>query len=135
MFTYVSPSATIGLCVVVVALILAPVSKVYKIMFILPHVALDSSMACRVFRGLKLGLIQDIEELSVQSNSLRFAQNPNLTTGVPSDIHNLGPCDLKDSRHDIVVHLEANPKEEPSSYEHDDGRSDGKGSEVPSRWV
>jgi hypothetical protein len=28
-------------------------------MFILPHVALSSAMACRVFRGLKLGLLSD----------------------------------------------------------------------------
>jgi hypothetical protein len=80
---------------VVVVLILAPVSEVYKIMFVIPHVALDSSMACRVFRGLKLGFIDDIEECSRSMQSSRpqiVTQQSNITTVLPSNVFELNPC-------------------------------------------
>lgn len=63
--------ATIGLCLVVVVLMIVPVGPVYKVMFIIPHVALDSSMACLVSRGLILGLIEDIDA-SAPTQSVRF---------------------------------------------------------------
>jgi hypothetical protein len=37
----------------------APVPPVYKAMFSVPNIALESAMACRVFRGIKLGRIVD----------------------------------------------------------------------------
>jgi hypothetical protein len=37
----------------------APVPPVYKAMFSVPNIALESAMACRVFRGVKLGRIVD----------------------------------------------------------------------------
>jgi hypothetical protein len=74
-------SSTVGLCVLPVTMLLAPVSQLYKVMFIIPHVALDSSMACRVFRGLRLGLIGDFECCSKQPNpsdEVRFIRTPGI---------------------------------------------------------
>jgi hypothetical protein len=48
--------------ILLIVMILVPISPVYQSMFILPQVALDSCMACRVFRGLKLGDIMDIDD-------------------------------------------------------------------------
>jgi len=52
--------ATIGLSIVTSAMVLAPgVPAVYHAMFTIPNIALENSMACRVFRAVKLGLIKD----------------------------------------------------------------------------
>jgi hypothetical protein len=60
-------------------------------MFFFPHIALDSAMACRVFRDLKLGLFEDIDECSAQSKSIHFTQNPALLIGILSDTHDPDP--------------------------------------------
>ena len=117
MTTYVLPSSTtIGPSLLLVILILAPVSEVYKIMFVLPSIALDSSMACRVFRGLKLGLIEEIDECSVRSNSIRFVQDPAVTIGMISDIHEFSPPDAKAG---LAVEVVDTSKVELSFHEHD----------------
>ena len=72
-------SATIPLAITVVILNLAPVGEAYKLMFIILRMSLDSSMACLVFRGLKLGLIEDLD-YSIQSRSMSFAQKTTLLT-------------------------------------------------------
>jgi hypothetical protein len=76
---------------VVFVLIFAPVSEVYKIMFVIPHVALNSSMACRVFRGLKLGFIDDVEECSrsMQSSRPHITHHSNLSIMMPAHISEL----------------------------------------------
>jgi len=63
-------------------MVLAPVSRAYQPMFVLPHVALDSAMACRVFRGVKLGHLSDTDAVAPKATSLRFA--PNTTTAMGS---------------------------------------------------
>ena len=42
-------------------------------MFFQPHIALNNAMACRVFRGIRLGLIQDVD-----GNAKKPATNLNL---------------------------------------------------------
>jgi hypothetical protein len=60
-------SVTIIMNVVVATLILSPVPPIFRTMFVLPQIALDSSMACRVFRGLQLGfLVDDVESVTVR---------------------------------------------------------------------
>jgi hypothetical protein len=78
-------SATFGLGLVVAILVLASHDPAFQIMFMFPHIALDSAMGCRVFRGLKLGLFEDIEECAAQSKSIHFARNRALSMGVTSD--------------------------------------------------
>jgi hypothetical protein len=77
-------SATFGLGLLVAILILASNDPAFQVMFIAPHLAVESAMACRVFRGLKLGHFQDIEECSARSKSIHFAHNPALSMGVIS---------------------------------------------------
>jgi hypothetical protein len=52
---------TVGLSLIVVITNLSPISPVYSAMFSVPNIALGSAMACRVFRGIKLGAISDSE--------------------------------------------------------------------------
>jgi hypothetical protein len=61
-------SATIGLNIIVIVLAVAPVSPAYA-MFCIPNMALESSMACRVFRGIKLGTIEDTASFGLKSFS------------------------------------------------------------------
>jgi hypothetical protein len=49
-------------------LTIAPVSPVY-VGFCIPNIALESCMACRVFRGVKLGTIEDTASLGLKSSS------------------------------------------------------------------
>ena len=56
---------------------IASISPVYESMFILPQVALDSSMACRVFRGLIIGHIMDIDDAASKATaSCVFRRRP-----------------------------------------------------------
>jgi hypothetical protein len=55
-------SAAISLDIVLAVMVFSPASIVYKCIFIMPHLALDSAMACRVFRGIKLGYIKDADD-------------------------------------------------------------------------
>jgi hypothetical protein len=81
-------------------MVLAPVSRAYQPMFVIPHVALDSAMACRVFRGMKLGYLSDTDAVAPKVTSLRFA--PNTTMGsLPRVEDKVG--ELKHSRNDIVI--------------------------------
>ncbi|KAI0795924.1 hypothetical protein C8Q75DRAFT_711126 [Abortiporus biennis] len=53
--------ATVGFNIVAAVIILAPsVPPVLRAMFSIPNVALQNAMACRVYRQLKLGIIQDL---------------------------------------------------------------------------
>jgi hypothetical protein len=49
-------------------LTIAPVSPVY-VVFCIPNIALESSMACRVFRGIRLGTIEDTASVGLKSSS------------------------------------------------------------------
>jgi hypothetical protein len=59
--------STFGLNIVVIVLYIAPVSPAY-VMFSIPNIALESSMACRVFRGIRLGTIEDTASLGLKSS-------------------------------------------------------------------
>jgi len=53
-------SATIGLNIVFAAMVLVPnIPAVYHSMLSVPNIALENSMACRVYRAVKLGLIKN----------------------------------------------------------------------------
>jgi hypothetical protein len=84
-------SATFGLGLIVAILVLASHDPAFQAMFMFPHTVFDSAMGCRVFRGLKLGLFEDIEECAAQSKSICFAHNPALLMGVASDAHESDP--------------------------------------------
>jgi len=71
-------------------------------MFILPHVALSSAMACRVFRGLKLGLLSDSVNQSLVT-SLRFA--PRSEGAITTNQHGLKPTNLDTYRHSPVIQM------------------------------
>jgi hypothetical protein len=64
-------SATIGLNIVVVSMALAPVSMIYRTLFVQAHIALNNAMACRAFRGIRLGLIQEVD-----GSTMTSATNP-----------------------------------------------------------
>jgi hypothetical protein len=113
-------SATIPLSITLVVLNLAPVSLAYKLLFVMPHLVLDSLMACRVFRGLKLGLIEDVN-CSMPSRSIHFVQNH--TTGGDLDTHGLGPRKSQGFRHGSVLQVELTSKGKLSSHEDDSARS------------
>jgi hypothetical protein len=49
---------------------LAPVSMAYRTIFIQPHIVLNNAMACRVFRGIKLGLIRDVDDAAMNSTKV-----------------------------------------------------------------
>ncbi|THH31273.1 hypothetical protein EUX98_g2912 [Antrodiella citrinella] len=73
--------ATVGMNIVAMVLILTPsVPPVLRAMFAIPNAALQNTMACRVYRKLKLGLIKEDSPSLSQStfsttNRIRFAQN------------------------------------------------------------
>jgi hypothetical protein len=75
----------------VAILLLASDNPVSRAMFFFPHIALDSVMACRAFRELKLGLFEDIDESTAKSKSIHFARNPALSMGTLSDTHDPEP--------------------------------------------
>src|ERR1700691_5233658 len=53
-------SATIGLSIVFVVVVLSPdIPVVYHAMLCIPNLALENAMACRVHRAVKLGLIKN----------------------------------------------------------------------------
>jgi len=116
-------------------LMIAPVSHTYKTMFIIPHLELDSSMACRTFRSLKLGLIEDIDESSVPSNSIVFARNPAITTEITLDMQEHNPRDLKAPRRSSVVMVDVRPKLEQRLDEDSHGGSEVTDSVDHSRLV
>jgi len=63
--------ATIGLSIVMSAMVLSPsIPPVYRAMFSVPNIALENSMACRVFRAVKLGLIKDVQGSSNYGSTL-----------------------------------------------------------------
>ena len=97
-------SPAISLDVVLVVMVLAPISRVYPVIFVTPHLALDSAMACRVFRGLKLGYISDTDADIPKVTSLRFAQNTTNNPGsLPAFEGRMG--ELKYSRNEIVIDI------------------------------
>ena len=65
-------SVTIGVNLVVLILGFSPTAQVYHMMFITPKIALESSMACRVFRGIKLGTIEDVGGDTSKVSTLHF---------------------------------------------------------------
>jgi hypothetical protein len=117
-------SPAISLDVVSVVMVLAPISRVYPVIFVTPHLALDSAMACRVFRGLKLGYISDTDADIPKVTSLRFAQNTTNNPGsLPAFEGRMG--ELTYSRNEIVIDI----KKESGSKEI--GNTSAKSSGAP----
>jgi hypothetical protein len=63
--------ATFGLNVVVIAMIVVPRSMILHALFVVPHIALESAMACRVFRSLRLGFIMETDVGTAQFSTQR----------------------------------------------------------------
>jgi hypothetical protein len=123
-------STTAGLGIAVVILFLVPAPQIYKTAFVPPRLALDSAMACRVFRGLKLGLINDIDELTVESRSKALTTRSS-TAGGSSNIHELNSRDVKSPA--VRVELQVVSKTE-SSFQEQGNEIKVDGSVDPS-WV
>ncbi|OCB90290.1 hypothetical protein A7U60_g2464 [Sanghuangporus baumii] len=61
---------TVGWNVLAMAMILAPsVPPVYRAMFTIPSVAVENCMACKVYRDVKFGVIQSMNNLTIQHSS------------------------------------------------------------------
>jgi len=95
----------IGFNLLLIVMMLAPVSAVYHDMFVIPHIAVDSVMACRVFRGIKLGYIRDTDNItSTPLTTLRFAPRDHsaaISVGMSHyEIHNIQPSD-----HSFVIEM------------------------------
>jgi hypothetical protein len=73
---------------------LAPVPPVYRATFTVPNIALESVMACRVFRGIKLGFIQENDRATSLAKSVRANQRQFLAS-TPTEY----ALDFKRSRH------------------------------------
>jgi hypothetical protein len=85
--------------ILLLVMVLSPVSDVYHIMFIAPYIALVSVMACRVFRGVKLGYIKDADDGTGLIYSLRTHTAAVVTTDKSQyKTHNPAP-----SSHSFVV--------------------------------
>jgi hypothetical protein len=100
-----STSTAIGFNLLLIVMMLAPVSAVYHDMFVIPHIAVDSVMACRVFRGIKLGYIRDTDNItSTPLTTLRFAPRDHsaaISVGMSHyEIHNIQPSD-----HSFVIEM------------------------------
>jgi hypothetical protein len=54
---------------IVLTVSVSSVSPAYA-MFCIPNMALESSMACRVFRGIRLGTIEDTASVGLKSSSV-----------------------------------------------------------------
>ncbi|TFK47489.1 hypothetical protein OE88DRAFT_1738410 [Heliocybe sulcata] len=54
--------ATVGFSIVTIIGLLAPIPAVYHALFTIPNLALQNAMACRVYRQLRLGIIQETNE-------------------------------------------------------------------------
>ena len=84
-------SAAISLDIVLAVMVLSPVSLVYQYMFLMPHLALDSAMACRVFRGVKLGCIQDAEDDTVLNHDSSLPTHTAVESADKCKMRNLEP--------------------------------------------
>jgi hypothetical protein len=96
--------ATFGLNVVVIAMIIVPQSPLLHAVFIIPHVALESAMACRVFRSLRLHFIVEIDgstaQISTQPLQFAVVLDPRMAS---ADGSVLGRHGSRNSRHRQVV--------------------------------
>jgi hypothetical protein len=91
-----SSSTAIGFNLLLLVMMLAPVSAVYHAMFIMPHIAVDSVMACRVFRGIKLGYIKDASNTSPLTTIFFTPRDHSAAISVGMshhEIHNVQPSD------------------------------------------
>jgi hypothetical protein len=83
-------------------MLLSPVPQVFHYVFVIPHIALDSAMACRVFRGINLGYILDAKSCAVPT-TIFFGPRPltilptaTKVQDVESSAHNL-PADSQET--------------------------------------
>jgi hypothetical protein len=92
-------SAAISLDIVLVIMVFSPAPIIYKCMFVLPHLALDSSMACRVFRGIKLGYIKDDDD----ETALEFSLPTHKAMVASVDMFQFKTHNLEPSCHSFVI--------------------------------
>ena len=85
-------------------MIFAPVAPVYQAMFTSPNMALESAMACRVFRGVRLGLIKDSTTHDV--GTLRLTQRSHPARIAPANGYAFESQDFKGPRHSLHVSVE-----------------------------
>jgi hypothetical protein len=70
-------SATIGLNIVTCVILLAPnIAPVYQAMLLVPNIALENAMACRVYRAVKLGFIKNPQNTSLFGSTVRSYRTP-----------------------------------------------------------
>ena len=87
-------SVTIGSNIAVVVLTITSVPTFFKVMFTIPNITLESAMACLVFRGIRLGLI----ETTVGSRNVTPVLHPAVNKEPPNnpdDFERSGPISIE----------------------------------------
>jgi hypothetical protein len=103
--------ATFGLNIVVIALMAVPSDAIWHTLFITPHVALESAMACTVFRSLILGLIMETDSSVTQFST----QQPHFPA-VMASADGSGPSGNFHHLPTVVKISEIAESTEPESY-------------------
>ena len=67
----------------------------------MPHLAIDSAMACRVFRGIKLGYIKDADE----DTALKISLPNHRATVAPADKSQYTMHNLESSSHSFIINV------------------------------
>jgi hypothetical protein len=93
-------SAAIILDIALVVMILLPTGPLfYACLLFLSHLALDSAMACRVFRGIKLGYIKDVDD----ETALQFSPRTRKAMVTSVDKFQFKTHNLEPPSHSFVI--------------------------------
>jgi hypothetical protein len=118
-------SATITLNIIVVVMVFAPVPPVFHTLFGVPNVALESAMACRVFRQLRTDLVTDSDLVT----SPQFSQQSHPLVVLSPRNRSFGVCSLEDTSSN-PVHVEMEFRECHGSSDDISDSKSGMKSEV-----
>ena len=106
----------------------APVPPVYQAMFTAPNIALESAMACRVFRGVRLGLIKEKGGNTTQDAAIHLTKR---SGSASTNGHTFKSQDFKGPRVPVPVAVEITRTTESG----DPFSSPGKKYEFKSVWA
>jgi hypothetical protein len=100
----VSSSAAISFNILLTVMVLSPVPVAYRYMFVPLNLAVDSVVACLVFRGIKLGYIKDRDtDNRIPLNTVRVPprDHPAATSVGMSHYHQMH--DIQHSSHSVDI--------------------------------
>jgi hypothetical protein len=93
-------SAAITFNIFLTTMALSPVAVAYRYMWVPLNLAVDSVVACLVFRGVKLGYITDADDRTL--TTLRFAPRNHSAAMTSVAMSNCGIHDIQPSNPEIV---------------------------------